>query len=63
MKFKTCNPYGLRISHRKFEWNWRQKIFPDSKGGPFDDFLKIRKTPKGENEKKNVSDFYEIQNM
>ena len=47
MKFKTCNPYGLRISHTKFEWNQRQKIFPDSKGGPFDDFLKIRKIPKG----------------
>ena len=31
MKFKTCNPYGLRISHKKFEWNWRQKFFPDSK--------------------------------
>ena len=46
MKFKTCNPYGLRISHTKFEWNQRQKIFPDSKG-PFDDFLKIRKIPKG----------------
>ena len=47
MKFKTCNPYGLRISHTKFEWNQRQKFFPDSKGGPFDDFLKIRKIPKG----------------
>ena len=32
MKFKTCNPYGLRISHKKIEWNWRQKNFPDSKG-------------------------------
>ena len=21
MKFKTCNSYGLRISHRKFEWS------------------------------------------
>ena len=34
MKFKTCNPYGLRISHTKFEWNRRQKIFPDSLLGP-----------------------------
>ena len=47
MKFKTCNPDGLRISHTKFELNRRQKIFPDSKGGLFDDFLKIRKIPKG----------------
>ena len=47
MKFKTCNPYDLRISHIKFEWNRRQKFFSDSKGGPFDDFLKIRKIPKG----------------
>ena len=35
MKFKTCNPYGLRISHTKFEWNRRQKIFLIPKGGPF----------------------------
>ena len=38
MKFKTCNPYDLRISHIKFEWNRRKKIFSDSKGGPFDIF-------------------------
>ena len=63
MKFKTCNPYSLRIWHRKFEWNWRQKIFPDSKGGPFDDFMKIRKIPKGPpfgKKKFFVSDFTQI---
>ena len=46
MKFKTCNPYDLGISHIKFEWNRTQKFFSDSKGGPFDYFLKIRKIPK-----------------
>ena len=63
MKFKTCNPYDLRISHIKFEWNRRQKIFSDSKGGPFDDFLKIRKIPKGPpfgKKKFFVSDFTQI---
>ena len=62
MKFKTCNSYDLRISHIKFEWNWRQKIFYGSKGGPFDDFLKIRKIPKGPFVKKKffVPDFTQI---
>ena len=46
-EIQKCNPYALRISYTKFEWNQRQKFFPDSKGGPFDDFLKIRKIPKG----------------
>ena len=66
MKFKTCNPYDLGISHIKFEWNRRQKIFSDSKGGPFDDFLKIRKIPKGPpfgKKKFFVSDFDETQNL
>ena len=46
-EIQNMNSYDLRISHIKFEWNRRQKYFSDSKGGPFDDFLKIRKIPKG----------------
>ena len=39
MKLKIWNPYGLRISHIKFEWNRRQNFFSFSKGGPFGVFL------------------------
>ena len=61
MKFQTCNPYGLRISHRKFEWNWRQKIFPDSKGGTLWWFFKNQKNNKGFFwKKKIVSDLSQI---
>ena len=40
MKFKIWNPYGLGISHMKFEQNRRQKFFSkifekNPKGGPF----------------------------
>ena len=44
MKFKTCNPYDLRIPNIKFEWNWTQKIF--SYSVIFDNFLKIWKIQK-----------------
>ena len=39
MKLKSWNPYGLRITHTKFESNQRQKFFSVSKGGPFGVFL------------------------
>ena len=56
LKFHVWNPYGLGISHMKFEQNRRQKIF----------FLKIRKTSKGPPFGKIfffVSDFDETQNL
>ena len=62
-EIQNMNSYDLRISHIKFEWNRRQKYFSDSKGGPFDDFLKIRKIPKGPpfgKKKFFVSDFTQI---
>ena len=34
MKLKIWNPYGLRISHIKFEWNRRQKFFFPKGGDP-----------------------------
>ena len=34
MKLKIWNPYGLRISHKKFEWNQRQKNFFFQRGDP-----------------------------
>ena len=34
-KLKFWNPYGLRVSHIKFQQNQRQKFFFVSKGGPF----------------------------
>ena len=43
MKLKIWNPYGLRISHIKFEWNRRQKNFFFPKGGPFGIFLIFKK--------------------
>ena len=42
MKLKIWNPYGLRITHTKFESNQRQKFFSVSKGGPFGVFLIFR---------------------
>ena len=39
MKLKIWNPFGLRITQAKFEWNQRQKFFSISKGGPFDVIL------------------------
>ena len=39
MKLKIWNPYGLRITHTKFEWNQKQNFFSVSKGGPFGVFL------------------------
>ena len=51
MKLKIWNPYGLGISHMKFEQNRRQKYFFFPKVRTFDVFqeietLKIRKTSK-----------------
>ena len=34
-KLKFWNPYGLRVSHIKFQQNRRQNFFFVSKGGPF----------------------------
>ena len=42
MKLKIWNPYGLRITHTKFESNQRQNFFSVSKGGPFGVFLIFR---------------------
>ena len=62
MKLKIWNPYGLRISHIKFEWNRRPKKIFFSKGGTlwyFSDFQKIIKGP-FESEKNFVSDSTQI---
>ena len=47
MKFKKCNPYDLRVSHKKFEWNRRQKFFFNSKGGTLWLFFENQKNTKG----------------